>query len=378
MKILFAGGGTGGHIFPILAVARELKKVREELFSQEKLEFFYFGPKDTFDQAVLSDEDIKIRPILAGKIRRYFTALSLIQNIFDIIFKIPLGTLQAFWNIFLLSPDVIFSKGGYGSWPVVFAGWLFGVPIFLHESDVTPGLANKIMSRFALIVFVSFPKTEYFPPAKTILSGNPIRKELLEGLRQEAWLRFQLSREKPTILILGGSQGAQRINDLILEILPEIIEKYEIIHQCGEKNFHQVGAEANAVISEEQLKYYHLFPFLDEIELSHAYQGADLVVSRAGSSIIFEIAAIGKPSILIPIPESAQNHQSKNAYAFAQEERTVVIEEENLTPHFFLNRVHYLFSHPREMAEMAKRAKEFAQPQAAQVIAQYLMDYLFS
>jgi len=377
MKILFAGGGTGGHIFPILAVARELKKVRAELFSQEKLEFFYFGPKDTFDQAVLSDEDIKIRSILAGKIRRYFTPQALLLNFID-LFKIPIGSFQAFFKIFFLSPDVIFSKGGYGSWPVVFAGWILGVPIFLHESDVTPGLANKIMSHFALIVFVSFPKTEYFPPAKTILSGNPIRKEILEGSKQEAWLRFQLSREKPTILILGGSQGAQRINDLILEILPEIVEKYEIIHQCGEKNFHQVGAEANAVISEEQLKYYHLFPFLDEIELSHAYQWADLVVSRAGSSIIFEIAAIGKPSILIPIPEAAQNHQSRNAYTFAQEERAVVIEEANLTPHFFLNRVHYLFSHPREMAEMAKRAKEFAQPQAAQVIAQYLMDYLFS
>lgn len=377
MKILFTGGGTGGHIFPILAIVRELKRLEFEISLPEKLEFFYLGPKDHLSRLLLSQEEVKVKSILAGKIRRYFTPLSFFQNLFDIFFKIPLGTFQAFFYIFFLAPDLIFSKGGYGSWPVVISGWILGVPIFLHESDIAPGLANKIISRFSLLIFVSFPKTEYFPLEKMVLVGNPIRREILEGSKEEAKNRFNLTSQKPLILILGGSQGAQRINDLILEILPQLLENYQVIHQVGEQNYHQVQAESKVVISEEQEKDYHLFGFLDEIELSLAYQAADLIVSRAGSGSIFEISAIGKPSILIPLPEAAQDHQLKNAYSFSQDGRALVIEEANLTPHFFLERINYLFSHPREMAEMAKRAKEFSQPESAKIVAQYLIDYLF-
>lgn len=378
MKILFTGGGTGGHIFPIVAIAREIKRLQIENYPREELQLFYLGPKEPLSQLFLSQEEIKAKSILAGKIRRYFSPLSLIQNFFDIFFKIPLGILQAFYYIFFLSPDLIFSKGGYGSFPVVIAGWILGVPIFLHESDIAPGLANKIISRFSLIVFISFPKTEYFPLNKMVLVGNPIRRELLEGSKEEAQKRFKLSREKPLILILGGSQGAQRINDMILDILSELLENYEIIHQCGEQNFGEIRAEANAVISENQQRFYHLYPFLDEIEISNAYQAADLVVSRAGSGSIFEIAALGKVSILVPLPEAAQNHQLKNAYEFSQNGRALVIEEANLTPHFFFDRLKYLFSHPREMEEIKRRAKEFSQPQAAQIVTQYLLDYLLA
>lgn len=376
MKILFTGGGTGGHIFPILAITREIKRLQPELYHRADLKFFYLGPKDQLSQLLLPQEEIKVKSILAGKIRRYFSPLSLIQNFFDIFFKIPLGIIQSFFYIFFLAPDLIFSKGGYGSWPVVISGWILGVPIFLHESDVAPGLSNKIISRFSAAVFVSFPKTEYFPLKKMILVGNPIRREILEGSREEAQTRFKLSGKKPAILVLGGSQGAQRINDMILAILPELLENFQIIHQCGDQNFKQVRAEANVVITEERAKYYHLYPFLDELEIKEAYQAVDLIVSRAGSGTIFEISALGKPSILVPLPEAAQDHQLKNAYAYAREGRALVIEEANLTPHFFLERLRHLFSHPREMEEMARRAKEFSQPEAAKIISQYLLDYL--
>jgi len=372
MKILFTGGGTGGHIFPIIAVAREIRRI----LPKEKLGFFYLGPKDEFGEILLSQEGIKVKNVLAGKIRRYWDFKSFFENLIDITFKTPIGILQAFFYLFFLAPDLIFSRGGFGSIPAVISGWLLGIPIFLHESDAVPGLANRFLARFALEIFVSFPKTLYFPQDKMILVGNPIRREILEGSKAEAKTLFKLSGEKPVILILGGSQGAQRINDKILEILPEILKDFEILHQCGEKNFAEVRAEARVTINKDLEKYYHLFPFLKEEELKQAYAGCDLIVSRAGSGTIFEIAALGKPAILIPLPEAAQKHQLNNAYVYAERGAAVVLEEENFTAHFFMEKLKYLFSHPQELEKMASTAKEFSKPEAAKIIAGYVVEYL--
>lgn len=187
---------------------------------------------------------------------------------------------------------------------------------------------------------------------------------------------FKLSYQKPVILILGGSQGAQRINDLILNILPELLSSFEIIHQCGENNFQQVRSEADVVIPQELKKDFHLFPFLKEIELSQAYQAADLIISRAGSGSIFEIAAVGKPSILIPLPEAAQNHQVKNAYVYAQWGAAIVIEEENFKRHFFIEKLKYIFSRPTDLENMTQKSKEFAKPEAAKEIAENIVSFL--
>ena len=371
MKILFTGGGTGGHIVPIIAVARELRKA----YPQKKLQLAYLGPKDEFGSVLLSQEGIKVKKVLAGKIRRYFNWKSILQNILDVLFKIPLGIIQAFFSVFFLSPDVIFSKGGFGSIPGVIAGKMLFVPIVLHESDVAPGAANKFLSKFVSKVFVSFPKTEYFSLKKIVEIGNPIRREVMEGPEEEAKDFFKLSSDKPIILILGGSQGSQRVNDKILEVLPQLLESFEIIHQCGERNFQEVKAGARVVIEQEQRKLYHLYPFLKEPELRKAYILVDLVISRAGSGIIFEIAAAGKPSVLIPLPGSAQNHQVKNAYAYARTGTCVVIEETNFTPHFFLERLKSLFADPEKLREMASRAKAFSKPEAAKVIAKYLCSF---
>jgi len=374
MKILFTGGGTGGHIFPIIAVVREMRKIYQEIspYPEEKLQFFYLGPKDDYFEILLSQEEIRVSTIITGKLRRYFS----LQNFIDIFFKIPLGFCQAFFHLLFSAPDLIFSKGGYGSFPVVFWGWVFQVPVFLHESDIMPGLANKIMSKFALEIFTSFPRTEYFPPSKMIQVGNPIRKEITDGKKEEAKGIFKLNYQKPVLLILGGSQGAQRINDLILSILPELISKYEIIHQAGVKNFKEVEAEAGVMIAEEFKEDYHLFPFLEEKDLKHALAAADLIISRAGSGSIFEIAAVDKPSILIPLPEAAQNHQVKNAYSYAESGAAIVFEESNLTPHIFLEKIKYLFSHPQELENMKNRATEFACPKSADIIAEYLLAFM--
>lgn len=370
MKILFTGGGTGGHIFPIIAIVRELRKI-----SKEKLEFFYIGPRDEFGEIFLSQEDIKPKWILAGKFRRYVNLKSIFENLIDLL-KIPIGIIQAFFYIFFLAPDLIFSKGGYGSIPAVISGWILRVPIFLHESDIFPGLANRFLSKFALEIFVSFPKTFYFPQEKMILVGNPIRREILEGSKEEGIEFFKLTGKKPVILILGGSQGAQRINDRVLEILNDLLENFEIIHQTGQKNFKEVEAEAEAILKKELKPFYHPFPFLKEEQLKRAYAVANLIVARAGSGTIFEIAAWGKPSILIPLPEAAQEHQLKNAYSFAQNGAAIVLEEENFTARFFLEKLKFLFSNPEKLKEMGQKAEDFSKPFAAKIIASYLYEFL--
>ncbi|MDD5145327.1 MAG: UDP-N-acetylglucosamine--N-acetylmuramyl-(pentapeptide) pyrophosphoryl-undecaprenol N-acetylglucosamine transferase [Candidatus Pacebacteria bacterium] len=374
MKILFTGGGTAGHIAPIIAITREIKKMH----AKDDIKFYFLGPKDKFSSDFLLKENIHKETILAGKIRRYWGFKSFFENIIDIFIKAPIGILQAFLYIFVLTPDVIFSKGGYGSLPAVISGWILRVPIFLHESDATPGLANKFLSFFASEVFISFPikKGEPQPFKRVILVGNPIRKEILDGNPENAQKMFNLSGDKPLVLILGGSQGAQKINDTVIEILPYLLKEFEIIHQCGEKNFLQVKTESPIMVTEDLGKYYHIFPFLDEDEMKTAYAAAEIIVSRAGSGSIFEIASVGKPCILIPLSESAQEHQLKNAYIYAESGAGLVIEESNLAPHFFLDKLKFLIMRPEEMKNMQKAALEFAKPQASKTIAGYLLEYL--
>lgn len=374
MKILFTGGGTAGHIIPIIAIAREIKKI----YFNKNMRFFYIGPKDKFSTMLLTQEKIKIKHISAGKIRNGFSIGNIFYNLIDILFKIPFGILQSFFYIFFLSPDLIFSKGGFGSVPSILSGKLLLAPIFIHESDIVPGKANQFLSKFALEIFTSFPKTQYFPSQKMILVGNPIRTEILNISKERAKKFFKLSETKPVILILGGSQGAQRINNKILEILPALLKDFYIIHQCGEKNLKEIYSEAKAILGEnKELKdSYHLFPFLNEVKLSLAYAASDLIISRAGSGSIFEIAAVNKPSILIPLPESAQNHQVRNAYHYGSNGACIVLEETNLTSYFFLERIKQLFIYPNNLKKMAEKAKEFSRPQAAKVIAEYIVEYL--
>jgi len=290
--------------------------------------------------------------------------------------KTPVGIFQSFFYILFSAPDVIFSKGGFGSVPGCLSGWILGTPIFLHEADAAPGLANRFIAWLSVELFISFRKTPFFSKKRMMLVGNPIRRELLEGSKERAKEMFKITGEKPVVLIMGGSQGAQRINDRILEILPNLLKEFEVIHQCGEKNADQVSAEAKVIISKELETYYHPFGFLKEVELKEAYAACDFIVARAGAGTIFEIAATGKASILIPLPESAQGHQIKNAYTYSMTGACIVLEENNFTPRFFLEKLKFYFTHPEEKIKMEKAAKEFSKPLAAKVIAGYLLAYL--
>lgn len=367
MKILFTGGGTGGHVFPLVAIVREIRRLYPK-----KIEFYYLGPKDELALILLSQEDFVAKTIVSGKIRRYFS----LENIIDIAIKIPFGIFQSFFMLLLINPDLVFSKGGSGSFGVTFAARFLKIPVFLHESDVVPGLSNQKTAKWAKKIFISFPKTEYFDPKKTILTGNPIRKEILEGDKQKAGELFNLTFSKPIFLIAGGSQGAQAINDFILMVLNDLLRDYEIIHVAGRENIKQVEREAQVVLEKELEKYYHPIGFLDEEKLKHAYAAADLVISRSGSGSIFEIAACGKPSVLVPLPDSAGDHQPKNAYAYSENGACMVLEQENLTPNFFMEKIKLLLLRPEKIEQMRQSALSFSKPLAARAIAREILEFL--
>jgi len=367
IKIVFTGGGTIGHLGPILAIKEEL----EAIDKNQQLLFYYIGPKDEYTKKLFENQNIVIKEIITGKIRRYFS----FANFLD-IFKIPIGILQSFWYLFILFPDLVFSKGGYGSFPVAFAARILHIPIFLHESDAISGLANKIEGKWAIEIFTSFEKTEKLPQEKIICVGNPIRKELL--VKEEKGLEkvFGFSKERPLILILGGSQGSERINNTILEVIEEFCKEFEIIHQTGQNNYNKVRLEAEVVLPKDLKTHYHPYPFLNVEQLREALKNADLVVSRAGSGAIFEIAAFGKPSILIPLAGSAQNHQLKNAILYEKYKGAEVLTEENLKPYFLLEKIRHLISSPQLLESMGQNALSFAKPEAAKIIASYIYDYL--
>ncbi len=369
-RILFTGGGTGGHIFPIIAIAEEMRK------KDQKVNISYMGPSDFTSRAFLPKSKIRAYYVSSGKLRRYFSIGAFFSNIFDLLIKIPFGIFQAFCIMFFTAPDVIISKGGFGSIPVIIAGWMLRIPTFMHESDVVPGLANKIGSKFSEKIFVSFPinEMEYFPRKKMIESGNPVRKILAQGNKEEAMKKFELSGEKPVVLILGGSQGSERINDVVLDVLVDILQEFEIIHQTGMTGFKRVKNESIAMIDEPLRRYYHPYFFLDEQELALAYAACDCVVGRSGAGTIFEIALVKKPSIMIPLPESAQNHQVRNAYSYAKNGACLVLEEGNFTHHFFLAKLKEMLNEDKET--MSRGAELFSKPYAGVIIARYVLDYL--
>lgn len=349
---------------PIIAVSRQLKR----LYPEGSLALHYIGPKDDFN--LLLEENFKLHSIAAGKIRRYFS----LQNITDALFKIPFSFLQSFFLLLFIGPQLVFSKGGTGSLPVTYCARLFKIPVFIHESDAVAGLSNKLASKWAKKIFISFEKTDYFNSANTMLAGNPIRKELLGANPEESKEALNLTSRKPVILFLGGSQGSRPLNEFILPILSSLLKKYEIIQVVGSKNYKEAQMQSKIFLSDKNLlSHYHIYKFLNEVELKNAYAAADIVISRAGAGNIFEIAAMGKPSILIPLPSSAKDHQAKNAYQYAKSGAAIVIEQESLSPNFFMGEIDNVISQSEKMKEAALK---FAKPEAAETIAKEILNYL--
>jgi UDP-N-acetylglucosamine--N-acetylmuramyl-(pentapeptide) pyrophosphoryl-undecaprenol N-acetylglucosamine transferase len=370
--ILLSGGGTGGHVFPLIAIVRSMRQYTSDKGMGEP-KIIFVGP-DHFSHSAFQNEHIDTKTLFAPKIRRYFS----FANFFDIC-KIPIALFQSLWHVYWAMPDVIIAKGGYGSVFPVLAAWLYRIPVVIHESDAIAGLGNSIISRFASRIFLSFPLSDEsrqkFAEKAEVL-GNPIRSALLAGSQDEAKGLFRITSGKPVVLVLGGSQGAQAINELVLQSLGDLLGEYEIIHQIGSTQFEVIKEVALRNTPNELHSFYHPVDFLDETSLAHAYALADFIVSRAGSGSIFEIAALGKPSILIPLQNSAQDHQKKNAYSYADTGAALVMEQQNLTPHLFTQTLSMLANDQAKREAMEKSALAFARPNAADDIALRIIQFL--
>lgn len=300
MRIVFTGGGTGGHFYPIVAVAEAIREIVKEQKLLEP-ELYFFGP-NVFDERSLFDNDVHFVQTPAGKLRRYFSLL----NITDTI-KTFFGILKTIWVMYQLYPDVVFSKGGYGAMPTLVAARLLHIPVLAHDSDAIPGRATLYAAGFAKRIATSYEEaTNYFPEsqrAKIALTGNPVRTDLLHPAKDGSKEFLELTDQVPVLLILGGSQGASTINDTILAALPELVQRYQVVHQTGEANFKQVSQTSAVVLDKNERRYrYKVYPYLTPLALKMAAGAADLVLSRAGSGNIFEIASWGTASILVPIP----------------------------------------------------------------------------
>lgn len=367
IRILLVGGGSGGHAYPLVAVARALQK--QAAARNVQLKLMMMGSGD-FIQKAANDVKIPYQRISAGKLRRYFSSESIID-----FFKIPVSILQSLWHIFIFMPDAVFSKGGYDSVAPAVVARLFFIPVFVHESDSIPGLANMIIGRTAEKVFLAFKTAEkHFDGTKVIFTGNPTRESLFQGNKDAAREFFNLREPRPTILIIGGSQGAKAINDVITSSLVVMAQKFNVIHQCGETQFESVKKDVDTILKEGTQQYaapvkvyYRFYPFLDEGQLSLAYSMADIIISRAGAGSIFEIARLGKPAIIIPITQSASNHQYLNAFEFSLSGGLLMVES-NLNRESLLREVDRLLD-PETNAKVSEKIKAFATLDAADRIA---------
>lgn len=309
-KIILTGGGTAGHVTPNLALLPSLRK--------EEFEIHYIGSYNGIERRLIEDAGIPYDGISSGKLRRYFD----IKNFSD-----PLRVLKGYGQAKRLMkqyrPDIVFSKGGFVSVPVVLAAKHYKIPVIIHESDMTPGLANKICIPAAKKVCCNFPETlNYLPKDKAVLSGSPIREELLTGDRLSGLQYAGLSANRPVILVIGGSLGSVTVNHAVRSILPKLLSQFQVIHICGKGNLDEslIGTSG-----------YVQYEYVDK-PLRHLFAAADLIISRAGANSICEILALRKPNILIPLSAAAsRGDQILNANSFAKQGFSTVLEEEILT-----------------------------------------------
>lgn len=312
IKIVFAGGGTGGHIYPGLAVADELKKIAEK--NNLKIKIYWFGNSSGMDRTLVEKSGSADRfcAIPSGKLRRYFS----IKNFFD-VFKIIAGIAVSFFRLLFIRPAVVFSKGGFVSVPPCFAARVLRIPVFTHECDFTPGLATKINSRFASKILVSYPETVKFLPKNkqslAVVTGNPVRPVFYEADAQKG-RKFlfegkNVDLKKPVLLVLGGSLGAHQLNELVVENLAWLTEHFNVVHQCGSKDASFVPSQTDS---------YFPYPFIYE-QMPDVIACADVILSRAGANTVWESAVEKKPSVLIPLcGNGTRGDQVDNANFFKE------------------------------------------------------------
>ncbi|TFE02998.1 undecaprenyldiphospho-muramoylpentapeptide beta-N-acetylglucosaminyltransferase [Jeotgalibacillus salarius] len=334
-KILFTGGGSAGHVSVNTALIPE--------FLKNNWQVSYIGSHDGIEKDIITKKfsEVPYYSIASGKLRRYFS----VKNFTD-PFRVLIGTLQAYLKIKKIKPDVIFSKGGFVSVPVLLAAKMARVPVAIHESDVTPGLANKLAMPFATRIYTTFKETlQYVPEEKSACAGAIIREELFQGTRDKGIAFSGLDQTKPIILVMGGSLGAKGINTTVRNALDELTGHYSVIHLCGKGN-----------VVENHNPDYIQYEFVSN-ELPDLIAASDLVISRAGSNSIFEFLALKKPMILIPLSrEASRGDQILNANSFVQQGFALKLEEENLTTESLLTTVRQLRDQQWEMIEKMEAA----------------------
>ena len=321
-KIILTGGGTAGHVTPNLALLPELKKLNYEVL--------YVGGRRGMEQAMVQKAGVRYEGISTGKLRRYFD----LKNFTD-PFRVIKGLGDARRIIRDFKPDVVFSKGGFVAVPVTIAAWMCGVPVIAHESDMTPGLANKIAAPFAKRICCNFPETvRLLPKSKAVLTGSPIRAELLQGDRAQGLKISGFDGSKPVLLIIGGSLGAQHVNAAVRSVLDELLKDFDIIHLCGRGNIDE---------SKASLQGYRQLEFVTD-ELKDLFAAADICISRAGANAICELLALKKPSLLIPLSAAAsRGDQILNAASFEAQGFSMVLKEEDMNDNSLLDSVHRLW-----------------------------------
>ena len=369
MKILFTGGGTGGHFYPIIAVAQELARLsEEEKFVPAQLYFMSDGP---YNKRALFDNSITYIYAPSGNQPIYFSP----KSIWNLI-KTLIGIVNAVWRVYLIFPDVVFSKGGYSSIPALVAARLLGIPVVIHESDSTPGRVSLWAGKFATKIALSYQEAaQYFAKEKSAITGNPVRPEFFVPVFSGAHEFFGFDSNLPVIYVTGGSSGSAKMNETIVDILPQLTETAQIIFQTGKDSYQDISKRAGYVLSgtghEKRCKVYD-YVNLSALRMIGAI--ASLVVSRAGSTI-FEIAAWGTPSIIIPGDETVfhNDHQRKNAYAFAHTGACVVIEDKNLRPNILYSEIERILQNTNIQRDMRTASSLFADNKSALRIARELL-----
>lgn len=339
-RIVLTGGGTAGHVTPNMALIPNLQEAGYDIQ--------YIGSYDGIEKDLITGIDIPYHSISSGKLRRYFD----VKNFTD-PFKVMKGYLQASKLLKQLKPDIVFSKGGFVSVPVVLAAKHRHIPCIIHESDMTPGLANKLAIPSATKVCCNFPETlKYLPNGKAVLTGSPIRQELFQGNKERGLSFCGFTSDKPVILVIGGSLGAVAVNNAVRESLDELLKHFQIIHLCG---------KGKVEPSLQQKQGYVQFEYIKK-ELSDLFACTDLMISRAGANAICEILSLRKPNILIPLSAAAsRGDQILNARSFEKQGYSFVIEEESLTKESLVQAVQTVYEN-RDSYVDAMNKSELADP----------------
>lgn len=367
LRIALTGGGTGGHLYPLIAVYDALQRL-----GSDAVEFRYFGPKSPWDEALITRE-VRISHIAGSKFRRYTS----LQNIIDIP-KFFFGLFQALVKLYFFMPDAVFSKGGPGALPIVLAAAWYRIPVIIHESDAIPGLTNRISGVLARRIGIAFENVrQLFTEKKVFMAGNPVRAALVTASLtiREAKSQLGFDPALPLLLVLGGSQGAEALNRFVFDALPNLLPEIQVYHQTGASNYKTAAAIAPSERGsrEELSKRYRIAGFLEERAMAVALMAADLVLTRAGAGAIYECTARGVPAILVPLESGANRHQHANAEEYAATGAAFVLEENNLTPNLAVEEIKKLLEDKERRKAMGERARAFYRPDAAEVIAREIL-----